>query len=92
MTLAVISGNGASEIKSPENQNEAVVVSDALPKTNIPSKTRSCYEKPLLDIDVETKGSKEVLAALTDEEKRHMPDENMPLRHFRAEKVSLKIK
>ena len=92
MTSAVISENGVTKIKSPEKKTEVVVDNDALQKKGIPSKTRSCSETPLLDVDVETKGSAEVLAALTDEEKQHMPDENMPLRHFRAEKVCLKNK
>lgn len=90
MTSAVISENGVTEIKSPEQKTEVVVDNDALQKTSMSSKTRSCSEIPLLDVDVETKGSAEVLAALTDEEKQHMPDENMPLRHFRAEKGNVK--
>ena len=42
-----------------------------------------------LDPAVEEKGVKDILAGLTDAEKGALADENMPLRHFRAEKVSL---
>jgi hypothetical protein len=46
------------------------------------------WEPNLLDPEVEKKGAKDVLDALTEEEKAAMPDPKMPLRHFRAEKVS----
>lgn len=45
-------------------------------------------EKNLLDPEVEIKGVRDILAALTDEEKSELADANMPLRHFRAEKVA----
>ena len=40
-----------------------------------------------LDPDLEVEGVKNILAQLTDAEKAAMPDDEMPLRHFRAEKV-----
>ena len=45
-------------------------------------------EPHLLDPAVETKGVEDMLAALSKEEAASMSDINMPLRHFRAEKVS----
>lgn len=51
-------------------------------------------EKSLLGEEKEKTGVAEILKALTDDEKDAMPDENMPLRHLRAEKgdVPLAIK
>jgi hypothetical protein len=40
----------------------------------------------------EVAGVKEMIAALTQEEIDSFPDEHMPLRHFRAEKVCFQIK
>ena len=56
------------------------------------SNTRS--EPRMFDPEVEEKGSQAILAALTEEEIKSMPDANMPLRHFRADKgdVSKAIK
>ena len=42
-----------------------------------------------LDPAVEEQGVKDILAGLSDAEKEALADENMPLRHFRAEKVSV---
>jgi len=49
-------------------------------------------EKALLDPKVESKGVEDILAALTKDEKDELADANMPLRHFRAEKVKKKKK
>lgn len=46
-------------------------------------------EEHLLNADVEIKGVKEIMEALTDEEKASLADASMPMRHFRAEKVSV---
>jgi hypothetical protein len=46
-------------------------------------------EAPLLDVKEEEKGVKAILEALTDDEKEHLADENMPLRHLRAEKGNI---
>lgn len=43
-------------------------------------------ETPLLDVKEEENGVKAILEALTDDEKQHLADEHMPLRHLRAEK------
>jgi len=45
-------------------------------------------EKRLFDAAIEDEGVMKIRAALTEEELKAMPDDNMPLRHFRAEKVS----
>ena len=45
-------------------------------------------EPNLLDLEVEKKGIDDILAALTEEEVNEMKDKTMPIRHFRAEKVS----
>jgi hypothetical protein len=45
-------------------------------------------ESNLLDEKVEERGVQDILAALTDEERKEMKDLTMPIRHFRAEKVS----
>jgi hypothetical protein len=37
----------------------------------------------------EVAGTSEVLGALTQDEMEQLSDENMPLRHYRAEKVSI---
>jgi hypothetical protein len=47
----------------------------------------TCKEPPLLEPDVEVQGVQDILKALSEEERNSLPDENMPLRHFRAEKV-----
>jgi hypothetical protein len=44
-----------------------------------------------LDPAVEEKGVAEILAGLTDAEKAALADKDMPLRHFRAEKVSVTL-
>lgn len=43
-------------------------------------------ETPLLDPKVEEEGCKAIFNALTEDEKLHLADEHMPLRHLRAEK------
>lgn len=43
-------------------------------------------ESTLLDPKVEQEGCQAILAALTEDEKLHLADEHMPLRHLRAEK------
>lgn len=43
-------------------------------------------EPPLLDVKEEESGVKAILKALTDDEREHLADEHMPLRHLRAEK------
>lgn len=45
---------------------------------------------PTCDMDpaVESKGIQAILEQLTDQERAAMPDYDMPLRHFRAEKVN----
>jgi hypothetical protein len=40
-----------------------------------------------LDREVEEKGVADMLEALSDEEKGQIPHPDMPLRHFRGEKV-----
>ena len=42
-----------------------------------------------LDPAMEAKGVQAILAQLTEKEQKAMPDQDMPLRHFRAEKVSI---
>jgi hypothetical protein len=44
-------------------------------------------EATMFDPEVEANGVKDILAALTEEEMKYLSDPNMPLRHFRAEKV-----
>lgn len=58
-----------------------------VPKTVIMPKSVVSKEVHLLDPSVEQQGAKDVLAALTPDERDAIPDPNMPLRHFRAEKV-----
>jgi hypothetical protein len=48
-------------------------------------------EPNLLDVEVESKGVADILAALTEDELKEMKDVTMPIRHFRAEKVSSMI-
>merc|ERR1712071_623434 len=43
-------------------------------------------EIPMFDIDIERNGVMRIWEALSEEEKKELPDVNMPLRHFRAEK------
>uniref|UniRef100_A0A7S3PWI4 CRAL-TRIO domain-containing protein n=1 Tax=Chaetoceros debilis TaxID=122233 RepID=A0A7S3PWI4_9STRA len=43
-------------------------------------------EPRMFEKTVEEKGCKEIVEALTEEELEAMPDENMPMRHFRADK------
>ena len=45
-------------------------------------------EPNLLDVEVEKKGVKDIMDALSAEEMKEMKDTTMPIRHFRAEKVS----
>jgi hypothetical protein len=45
-------------------------------------------EPNLLDVEVESKGVADILAVLTEDELKQMKDMTMPIRHFRAEKVS----
>jgi hypothetical protein len=44
-------------------------------------------EATMFEPEVEANGVKDILAALTEEEMKYLSDPNMPLRHFRAEKV-----
>ena len=46
-------------------------------------------EKPLIDPKEEEEGCRAILEALTEDEKLHLADKHMPLRHLRAEKVSV---
>jgi hypothetical protein len=46
-------------------------------------------EPNMFDPEVEAKGVEQILAALTEDETKFLADKNMPLRHFRAEKVSV---
>jgi hypothetical protein len=48
-------------------------------------------EPRLLDAEVEEKGVRDILEALTEEEKSQLADPNMPLRHFRAEKGNTEL-
>jgi hypothetical protein len=48
-------------------------------------------EPNMFDPEVEAKGVESILAALTEDETASLADKNMPLRHFRAEKVSASI-
>jgi hypothetical protein len=45
-------------------------------------------EKRLFDAEIEDEGAMKILSALDTDEVQYLSDENMPLRHFRAEKVS----
>jgi hypothetical protein len=47
-------------------------------------------EPRMFEKNVEEKGCKEIVEALTEEELEAMPDENMPMRHFRADKGNVK--
>ena len=47
-------------------------------------------EPRMFEKDVEEKGCKEIVDALTEEELEAMPDENMPMRHLRADKGNVK--
>lgn len=44
-------------------------------------------EPRMFDQKTEEEGCKQIIDALTDEEKMNMADPNMPMRHFRADKV-----
>lgn len=44
-----------------------------------------------LDPEVEAKGVQAILDGLSEEEKKELVDENMPLRHLRAEKVCVVV-
>lgn len=48
-------------------------------------------EPNMFEPEVEAKGVEAILAALTEDETKYLADENMPLRHFRAEKVSVSV-
>ena len=48
-------------------------------------------EKRLFDAPIEDEGVMKIRSALDPEELSAMPDDNMPLRHFRAEKVSIYV-
>jgi hypothetical protein len=48
-------------------------------------------EPNMFDPEVEAKGVEQILAALTEDETKFLADKNMPLRHFRAEKVSVSV-
>ena len=45
-------------------------------------------EPNMFDPEVEAKAVEDILEALTSDEVQQLPDKNMPLRHYRAEKVS----
>ena len=47
-------------------------------------------EKNLLPIQKEILGVREIIKALSDEERNEVPDKGMFIRHFRAEKVGFK--
>ena len=55
--------------------------------TTTNSTNKDCDANKLED-SMEAKGVEEILAGLTEEERSALPDKFMPLRHFRAEKVS----
>ena len=46
-------------------------------------------EPRMFDEKTEREGCEQIIDALTDEEKMYMADPNMPMRHFRAEKVCI---
>lgn len=48
-------------------------------------------EKPMFSEDIEKVGCIKIMESLTDEEKISMPDVNMAIRYFRAEKVKITI-
>lgn len=51
----------------------------------------TCNKEPrMFDQETEEKGCKEIVNAMTKKELEAMPDENMPLRHFRADKGDVK--
>merc|ERR1712008_168200 len=47
-------------------------------------------EPRMFNKEIEEQGCREIVEALTEEELQAMPDENMPLRHFRADKGNVK--
>jgi hypothetical protein len=67
---------------SPEKMTDVSIDSD----TPVCHKTVG-GEPCLLDREVEEKGVADMLEALSDEEKGQIPHPDMPLRHFRGEKV-----
>jgi len=72
------------------DEKATTMTTTTMTKTHTKITTRCCSEKPLLDEKVEEEGSAEILKALTEEEKQHLSDEHMPLRHLRAEKGNVK--
>ena len=44
----------------------------------------------MFDQKTEEEACKQIIDALTDEEKMNMADPNMPMRHFRADKVCIR--
>ena len=74
----------------PRKQRETMSAPNARsPKEATEMNTWLGGEPNLLDVEVEKEGVKDILAALTEEELKEMKDTTMPIRHFRAEKVSL---
>jgi hypothetical protein len=65
------------------NDNDPVSLADQTKGTIGPG-----GEKRLFDAVVENEGVLKIRSALSQDELLAMPDDNMPLRHFRAEKVS----
>jgi hypothetical protein len=86
MTKGFVIGSAHTNNKPTKRTLNSTIVSAS--STNYAMSVTLKSEPNLLDSEVEKKGAKDVLEALTEEEKTALPDPNMPMRHFRAEKVS----
>lgn len=75
--------------RAHNNNNNTTTMTTSMEDEFAPAHTY-VGETPLLDPKVEQEACQEILAALTEDEKLHLADEHMPLRHLRAEKVRQK--
>ncbi len=79
--------------KCASRSADAPDVEDNEISSNLKSKSKTwitSHEPRMFDRDVEEEGCKKIVECLTEDELRAMPDENMPLRHFRADKGNVK--
>ena len=79
--------------KCASRSADAPDVEDNEISSNLKSKSKTwitSHEPRMFDRDVEEEGCRKIVECLTEDELRAMPDENMPLRHFRADKGNVK--